>query len=160
MKKIVATAVAISFLLTGNILAAEQDTHQTMHEMMMKEGELKPDERIELKLPAPVKVMQKRMMRQHMDTIAEIAAMLAKSDLSRVAQVTKEQLGWSKEWEQECEMLAKMAGEPELLKLGMAMHFKADELAVAAKTGNRDKAIAHLSELVQNCNACHNKFRH
>ena len=161
MKKAIATAVVISLLSAGGMPAAEKDqTHQTMHEMMMKQGELKPDERIELKLPAPMKVMQKRMMRQHMDTIGEIVAALAAGDLSRAAQVAEEQLGWSEKWQQECEMLEKMTGEADILKLGMAMHFKADELADAAKAGNRDRALAHLSELINNCNACHNKFRH
>jgi hypothetical protein len=161
MKKAIASAVVLSLLSAGGIPAAEKNpTHETMHEMMMKEGEPKPDERIELKLPAPMKVMQKRMMRRHLDTVAEIAAMLAANDLDRAARFAKEQLGWSEKWQQECDMLAKMTGEPDILKIGMAMHFKADELAVAAKAGNRDKAIAHLSELIHNCNACHNKFRH
>lgn len=161
MKTAIATAVVISFLLAGGMLAAEKDqTHETMHEMMMKQGELKPDERIELKLPAPMKVMQKRMMRQHMDTVAEIAAALGASDLGRAAMVAKEQLGWSEEWKQECEMMEKMTGEPDIFKLGMAMHLEADELAVAAKAGNRDRALMHLSGLIKRCNACHNKFRH
>ncbi len=161
MKKAIVTTVVISLLSAGGVLAVEQDkTHQTMHEIMMKQEGLKPDERIEIKLPEPMKVMQKRMMRQHMDTIAEIAAALAASNLSRAAQVAKEELGWSEKWQQECEMLAKMTGEPDILKLGMAMHFKADELADTAKAGNRDKALLHLSGLINNCNACHNKFRH
>lgn len=159
--KTVVTAVVMSLVLAGGLLAAEQDqTHETMHEMMMKQEGLKPDERIELKLPAPMKVMQKRMMRHHMDTIAEIAAALGAGDLSRTAQVAKEQLGWSEKWQQECEMVAKMAGEPDLLKIGLAMHFKADELAAAAKAGKGGRALAHLSELIYQCNACHNKFRH
>ena len=159
MKKAIATVMVISLLSAGGVLAAEKDqTHQTMHKM--KPGELKPDERIELKLPAPMKVMQKREMRQHLDTLAKITAALAASDLNRAAQVAKEELGWSEKWQQECKMGANMTGEADLLNLGMAMHLKADELADAARAGNRDKALAHLSELINNCNACHNKFRH
>lgn len=161
MKKIAAIAVVILLLSAVGALAAEKaQNHQTMHEMMMKQGGLKPDERIELKLPEPMKVMQKKMMRRHMDTIGEIAAALAASDLTKAAKVAKEQLGWSEKWQQECEMLAKMTGEADILKIGMAMHRKADELADAAKAGNRDNALAHLSELIHNCNACHDKFRH
>ena len=161
MKETIATAVVISLLSAGGVLAAEKgQSHQTMHEMMMKQGGLKPDERIELKLTDPMKVMQKKMMRQHMDTIGEIAAALAVSDLTRAAKVSKEELGWSEKWQQECEMLVKMTGEADILKVGRAMHLKADELADAAKAGNRDKALVHLSELINNCNACHNKFRH
>ena len=42
----------------------------------------------------------------------------------------------------------------------LAFHLKADELSDAAKARNRDKALAHLSELINNCNTCHIKFRH
>lgn len=158
MKKALATAMVILLLSAGGVLAVEKDqTHQKMHEMMMKhEG---PDERSELKLPEPMKVMQKKEMRQHMDTIGELAAALAASDLTKAAKVARE-LGWTEEQRQECEMVEKMTGETDIMKLGMAVHLKADDLADAAKAGNRDKALLHLSELINNCNACHNKFRH
>lgn len=158
MKRMLATAAAIVFLATGISFAAEHDHMQ--HEMMMKQEGQKSDDRTELKIPAPVKAMQKKMMRQHMDTLSEITAALAANDLNKAAEVAKTKLGWNQEEEKKCSMVEKMTGEPDFTKLGKAVHQKADELADAAKAGNRDKALAAMSELINNCNACHSKFRH
>lgn len=113
-----------------------------------------------MKIPAPMKVMQKGMMRQHMDTVAEIAAALAANDLNKAAEVAKGKLGWNPEEEKRCSMVEKMTGEADFTSFGKAVHQKADELADAAKAGNRDKALTALAELMTNCNACHKKFRH
>lgn len=58
-----------------------------------------------------------------------------------------------------CSMFGQSVGEDFLL-LGKAMHTKADEIADAAKAGNRDKALLHLSQMVKDCNTCHEKYRH
>lgn len=155
MKKIL---VAMTFtLLTAGLSFSDEGQ---MHEMMHKKGSPKADERTELKIPAPVKIMQKGMMRQHMDTVAEITAALAANDLDKAAEVAKSKLGWNQEEEKRCSTVGKMTGEADFTKLGKAVHKKADELAEAAKGGNRDKALTALSELITNCNACHMKFRH
>ena len=59
-----------------------------------------------------------------------------------------------------CAMFGDMAGDDDFLALGKAMHTKADDLADDARAGNRDKALADLSQLIKKCNACHEKFRH
>lgn len=156
MKRMLFTVFAATFLMAGISFAEEGQ----MHEMMHKQGGPKADERTELKIPAPMKVMQKGMMRQHMDTVAEITAALAANDLNKAAEVAKNRLGWNQEEEKRCSTVEKMTGEADFTKLGKAVHQKADELAEAAKAGNRDNALAALSELITNCNACHMKFRH
>ncbi len=158
MKKMLVSAAAIGFLAAGISFAAEHDHMQ--HETMMKQEGQKSDDRTELKIPAPMKTMQKKMMRQHMATLSEIAAALAANDLNKAAAAAKTNLGWNQEEEKKCSMIEKMTGEPDFTKLGKAVHQKADELADAAKAGNRDKALAAMAELINNCNACHNKFRH
>lgn len=157
MKKALVAAVAVTFLTVGISFAAD---HEQMHEMMMKQGGPKTDDRIELTIPVPMKVMHKGMMRQHMDTLAQITAALAANDLNKAAEIAKTNLGWSKDREQQCSIFEPVKGGSEFTKLSTAMHQKADELADAAKAGNRDKALTALSELIANCNACHNKFRH
>ena len=157
MKKILSIVAAITFLTTGVSLA---DDHAQMHEMMMKKGGLKTDDKTELKIPAPMKVMQKGMMRQHLDTISEITAALAVNDLNKASDIAKAKLGWNPEEEKRCSLVGQMAGEADFVPLGKAVHLKADELADAAKAGNRDKALVLLSELITNCNTCHQKFRH
>ena len=171
MKKMLVTAVAVT-LLSAGIVFAEEKGHEhgkmmegqqmppEMMEMMKKQGGPKPDNRTELKIPAPMKVMQKGMMRQHMDTVAEITTALAVNDLNKAAEVAKSKLGWNPEEEKRCSMVEKMTGEADFTTFGKAVHQKADELADAAKAGNRDKALTALAELITNCNNCHKKFRH
>ncbi|MEK6691271.1 MAG: cytochrome c [Nitrospirota bacterium] len=134
--------------------------HGRMHEMMMRQGGSKIDERTELKLPAPMKVMQKSQMRQHLATIGEITSALAQNDLKKAEAITRSRLGWTEEEEKQCSMVTDITGEPDFLKYGKAMHMKAEELSNAAKSGNRDRAIYALGELINNCNACHYRFRH
>jgi len=157
VKKILSIAAAITFLTAGVSLA---DEHAQMHEMMMKKGGPKTDDRTELKIPAPMKVMQKGMMRQHLDTISEITAALAQNDLNKASTIARTKLGWTQEEEKRCSLVGQMAGEADFVPLGKAVHLKADELADTAKAGNRDKALVLLSELITNCNTCHQKFRH
>ncbi len=117
------------------------------------------DSRVELKLPAPMKVKQKAMMRSHLDTISEITLALAENRLEKAASIAGN-LGWSAEEEKKCSAVSDKTGEPDFLSLGKALHKKADELSAAAAAGKKDKALVHLSELITNCNACHYKFRH
>ncbi|MBI5588417.1 MAG: cytochrome c [Deltaproteobacteria bacterium] len=149
-------AASCAFAMSG--AAAQAADMSKMHEMMMKMGGPTPDERVEMNIPAPMKVMQKRMMRQHFDTLSEITAALAANDLKKTAEIASS-IGWTPEEANRCATISEAAGQKELLTLGMAVHKKADELADNARAGNRDKALANLSELMKNCNACHERFR-
>ncbi len=157
MKKALFTAVAVTFLAAGISFAAD---HEQMHEMMMKQGGPKADDRTELTIPEPAKVMHKGMMRRHMDTLSDITAALAANDLRKAADIARTDLGWSDAREQQCSVFEPVKGGSDFTKLSTAMHKKADELADAAKAGKRDKALVALSELIKKCNACHEKFRH
>ncbi len=161
MKRILFIAAVIGMSAAFFTSAAESADQSKMHEMMMmKSGGPKADTRVELQIPAPMKVMQKGMMRQHLDTVSEITAALAANDLTRASAIAKEKLGWNPAEEQRCNAVAEMTRQPDFIKFGKAVHLKADELSEAAKAGDRDKALVHLSELIRNCNACHATFRH
>lgn len=165
MKRILLMAAVIGIsagVLIGPIGAnvAEGADNSKMHEMMMSSGGPKADARVELQIPAPMKVMQKEMMRQHLDTISEITGALAANDLTKASTIAKEKLGWNPAEEQRCNAVAEMTKQPDFIKFGKAVHLKADELSEAAKAGDRNKALIHLAELIKNCNACHGTFRH
>lgn len=157
MKRAFFFVLAAGVLMSGAAFAADTSP---MQEMMHKMGGAKPDERIELKLPDAMKVMQKKMMRSHLDTIAEITGAIATNDMTKASSIAKEKLGWSPEEEQRCNMVGKMTGEKDFVNFGMAVHKTADELSAAASTGDKDRSLALLSKLIRNCNACHEKFRH
>lgn len=155
MKKTLITA-AVTFLTAGITFAAD---HARMHKMM-KQGGSQADDRIELTIPEPMKVMHKGMMRMHLETLSEITAALAANNLEKAAEIAGKDLGWSDAREQQCLVFEPVKGGSEFTKLSAAMHKKADELADAAKAGKRDKALAALSELIKKCNACHEMYRH
>ena len=140
------------FIFSSASLALSMD-HAAMH------GQNTTDDRTELKLPAPMKVKQKAMMRGHLDTVSQMTLALAENRLESAAKIAKD-LGWSAEEEKKCSSVSDMTGEADFLSLGKSLHKKADELAAAASAGKRDKALIHLSELITNCNACHYRFRH
>ena len=140
------------FIVSSAALVFAVD-HAAMH------AEHAADDRTELKLPAPMKVKQKAMMRGHLDTVSQITLALAENRLENAAKIARD-LGWSAEEEKKCSSVSDMTGEPDFLTLGKSLHKKADELAAAATAGKRDKALIHLSELITNCNACHYRFRH
>ena len=161
MKKAVIAIMVSATVGIGLVsFAAEQMDHKKMHEMMMKKGGPKADERTQLNIPEPMKVMQKGMMREHLGTVQEIVAALAKNDLAKAAEITSANLALTPEEEQRCGMVEKMTGEADFTKFGIAMHKKADELVAAAKAGNRDGALAALDGVIGQCNACHARFRH
>ncbi|MBI5467821.1 MAG: cytochrome c [Deltaproteobacteria bacterium] len=150
-------AATVAFAFSAG--ASDAADMSKMHEMMMKMGGPKPETRVEMKIPAPMKVMQKGMMRAHFDSLAEITASLASNDLKKTAELASA-MGWTPEEKTRCETMSEVAGQQELLVYGMAVHKKADELAESARAGDRDKALLNLSQLMKNCNACHEKFRH
>ncbi|HBG46864.1 MAG TPA: hypothetical protein DDW94_07730 [Deltaproteobacteria bacterium] len=151
----------LGLLITGLLAAAPSfaEDHSSMHEKMMKAGGPKADDRVELKLPDAMKVMQKRMMRQHLDTVGEITLALSSGDMAKASAAARG-LGWSAEEEKRCSAVSEMTGEKDFLAFGMAVHKSADDLAASAEAGDRDKALMNLSRLIKSCNACHEKFRH
>ena len=157
MKRTITTVVAIIFVSTAISFAAD---HEKMHELMMKQGGPKTDERRELTMHDPMKVMHKGMMRQHLDTLSEITAALAVNNLKKAADITRTNLGWSKERGEECSVFEPDKDGSDFTKLSTAMHKQADKLADAAEAGNRDKTLTALSELITRCNDCHKIFRH
>ncbi|MCC6503454.1 MAG: cytochrome c [Deltaproteobacteria bacterium] len=157
MKRTFFFMIAAGLLTAGVSFAAD---NSAMQEMMQKMGGQTPDERVELKLPDAMKVMQKKMMREHLDTIAEITGAIAAGDLPMASTIAREKLGWNPQEEQRCNMVGKVTGEKDFVTYGMAVHKTADELSTAAAAGDRDKSLALLSTLIKNCNACHEKFRH
>ncbi len=148
MKRLLLLAV---LLVVPSMVAA-----QGMHHMMK---DIK-DERTVLNIPAKMKVMQKKMMRQHMVTVATVVSLIADGKLEQAGKLAKAKLGTDPEDIKRCSRMAKMAGEPDFLKLGMAMHQTADELAEHASKGHRDATLKSLAALINSCNACHERFRH
>lgn len=159
MKKTLIAVVAMTVLTAGFSFAV--DEHRMHNEMMQQHGGPTTDGRTELShIPAPMKIMHKAMMRQHLDHVSQITAALAANDLNRAADIAVTNLGWSQERAQECSVFEPVKGGSNYTTLAAAMHKKADELTGAAKSGHRDQAFHALADLIRTCNDCHKTFRH
>ncbi len=143
-------------ILTVLLVPAVAGAQGMMHHMMK---DVK-DERTVLNFPPEMKVVQKKMMREHMATVAAIVSLIAEGKLEEAGSLAKEKLGTNPEDIKRCSKMAKMAGEPDFLELGMAMHENADELAEHARMEHRKATLKSLGELINSCNACHERYRH
>jgi cytochrome c556 len=157
MKRTLITVALITLFAASFVFAAD---HEAMHKLMTKQGGPKTDDRRELTMHDPMKVMHKSMMRQHLNTVSEIVAALALNNLTDAADIARTNMGWSKERGEECSVFEPDKNESDFTKLSTAMHKQADKFADAAEAGNRDEALTALSELINRCNDCHNVFRH
>lgn len=154
MKKILLAVMMVFVSGLGYAESGHMHDHGSAHDAAGK-----TDSRVVLNLPGEMKVMQKAMMRAHLDTVAAITKTLAVNDLKAAGSIAKN-LGWNPDEEKRCGNVAKITGEKDFLTFGMDVHKKADELAGYASGGDRDKALMALSELITRCNACHERFRH
>ena len=152
LRKIGYLIVAISFVSASAF--AEESGHSHMA------GGNTTDERTELKLPAPLKVKQKAMMRKHLGTVAEITGLVAEGDLKGAGKMARQRLGWTPVEAEQCSKVSKMSGEDDFMTFGMSLHKQADAFADAAEKGDVSAALSELSLLILKCNACHERFRH
>jgi len=144
--------VVVSFVSASAF--AEESGHSHMS------GGNTADERTELKLPAPLKVKQKAMMRKHLGTVGEVTGLVAGGDLKGAAKMARQRLGWSPAEAQQCSKVSEMSGEEDFMTFGMALHKQADAFADAAEKGDASAALSELSLLIVKYNACHEHFRH
>ncbi|MCK4738917.1 MAG: cytochrome c [Deltaproteobacteria bacterium] len=118
------------------------------------------DDRIKLKLPPQMKLAQKEMMRTQMDLLARIAEAFSEDNLKEVERISRERLGWSSIEEKKWSSVAELCGESDFFEFAMVVHRHADELASNARAGDVSKALKSFAGLIENCNACHKRFRH
>lgn len=152
LRKIAYLIVVVSFV-SGSVFA-EESGHLHMA------GSNALDERTELKLPAPLKIKQKAMMRKHLGTVGELTGLVAEGKLKDAGKMARQRLGWTPVEAEQCSKVSKMSGEDDFMAFGMALHKQADAFADAAERGDSSAALSQLSLLIVKCNACHERFRH
>ena len=152
-RKIAYLMVVVSFV-SGSAFAEESGHAHNMT------GGSALDERTELKLPAPLKIKQKAMMRKHLGTVGELTGLVAEGKLKDAGEMARLRLGWTPVEAEQCSKVSKMSGEEDFLTFGMALHKQADVFADAAEKGDTSAALSELSLLIVKCNACHERFRH
>jgi len=116
------------------------------------------DTRQLVKLP---QMMQKHMlssMRDHLLSVHELQAALAKGEFDRAADVAEARLGMSSLASHGAEHMAPYMPKA-MQAIGTAMHHAASRFALKAKEGDATQSLAALAEVTQQCVACHAGYR-
>lgn len=120
------------------------------------------DQRQPVSFPAPLREHTLANMRDHLLTLTEIQAALAKADFDRAADLAETRLGMSSLEAHGAHEVAKFMPKA-MQDAGTAMHHSASRFALAAKdastSGDLRPALAALSEVSGTCVACHAGFR-
>ncbi len=123
---------------------------------------LAEDGRQLVKLPAPAQEALREEMQGNLVALNEVLALIAAGKIREAGEVAEAKLGMSAMGKHRDKPFEARPGPhmpPAMHGIGMDGHKAASEFAVAAKTGDRDKALALLPNLTTACVACHYSYR-
>ena len=120
------------------------------------------DDRQTVQLPEMMRQHMLANMRDHLLTLEEITRSLANEDYDGAADTAENRLGLSSLDAHGASHLGKFL-PPEMGQIGMNMHKAASRFAVAARDaeveGGLQEAFSALSEVMQQCVACHANYK-
>lgn len=120
------------------------------------------DTRQYVELPAPMREHMLHNMRDHLLALQTITGRLAARDYDAAADVAEQRLGMSSLQSHGASHMARFM-PPGMSDTGTAMHRAASRLAVLARdagaAGDPGPTLAALSEVMQQCVACHQAYR-
>jgi hypothetical protein len=121
-----------------------------------------PDTRVAVELPPPMRAHMLANMRDHLTALHEIQAALASDEAGRAAGIAERRIGMSSLESHGAGHMAPYMPKP-MQDIGTAMHRAASRFArVAEEAGVRRDlrpALQALSEVTQQCVACHAGYR-
>ena len=120
------------------------------------------DARQLVKLPAPAQDALREEMQGNLVALNEVLSLLAAGKVREAGEAAETKLGLSamgKHREKPFDARPGPHMPPAMHGIGMDGHKAASEFATAAKTGDRDKALALLPNLTSACVACHFSYR-
>ena len=120
------------------------------------------DARQMVRLPPPAQEALRQEMLDNLLAVNEILSLMAAGKVREAGEVAESKLGRSAMGKHRDKPFEARPGPympPAMHGIGMDGHQAASEFAVAAKTGDRDKALALLPNLTGQCVACHFSYR-
>ncbi len=167
-----------ALLLAGAAAFAEEPMH---HHHASEAAQPSADERQLVNYPPEVKAHALTNMRGHLQTLSAIMDALSKARYSEAADLADTRLGMNSEGAAGCRVdephnMSTMASQAEhmdhmmaqympedMRKLGQTMHRSANDFATvarsAAKSGDGSAPLAALGKVMENCAACHARYR-
>jgi hypothetical protein len=120
------------------------------------------DTRQLVKLPAPAQAALVEEMQGNLLALNEVLSLMAEGKVKEAGDVAEARLGMSAMGKHRAKPFDARPGPhmpPAMHGIGMDGHKAVSEFAAAAKTGDRDKALALLPNLTTACVACHYSYR-
>ncbi len=123
---------------------------------------LAEDVRIKVDLPMPARDHMMSNMRDHLMALETITRKLSRQQYDEAAEVAETRLGMSSLKSHGASHLSSMLPK-QMAAIGTRMHKAASRFAIAAKDaeldGGLNSAFSALSEVMQQCVACHSGYR-
>ncbi len=120
------------------------------------------DNRIKVELPSHMRDHMLSNMRDHLLALQEITRYLSDSEYEKAADVAEQRLGMSSLESHGASHMGKFMPK-EMGAIGTSMHQAASRFAISARDAELDgglhKAFSALSEVMQQCVACHSGYR-
>ena len=113
-------------------------------------------------MPVPAQEALREEMRDFMSAMHQILDSLAEGKLNEAADMAEAKLGMGAMGRHRGAAMDAMPGRympPEMHKLASGMHFAATDFAKAARTGDKQKALAALPAVTSSCVSCHLTYR-
>ena len=120
------------------------------------------DARELVKLPAPAQEALRQEMQDNLVALNEVLTLMAAGKVREAGEAAEIKLGMSAMGKHRAKPFDARPGPhmpPAMHGIGMDGHKAVSEFAAAAKTGDRDKALALLPNLTTACVACHFSYR-
>lgn len=120
------------------------------------------DDRQKVEFPEMMREHMLGNMRDHLSALQEITASLAAGEYDQAADVAENRLGMSSLDRHGAAHMEKMMPKA-MSAIGTEMHHAASRFAISARDaaidGGLGKAFGALSEVMQQCVACHSSYR-
>jgi len=120
------------------------------------------DARQLVRLPPPAQEALRQEMQENLVALNEVLSLIAAGKIREAGEAAETKLGVSAMGKHRDKPFEARPGPhmpPAMHGIGMDGHKAASEFAAAAKSGDRDKALALLPNLTTACVACHYSYR-
>lgn len=120
------------------------------------------DRRVKVEMPPMMRAHMLANMRDHLLALEQITRHLSNREYDGAAEIAENRLGMSSLEDHGAAHMAKVM-PPEMAAIGTAMHRAASRFAIAARDaeleGGLNSAFSALSDVMQQCVACHSGYR-
>lgn len=163
-KVTITKGIIIAFFISVFVIAAscsknEQNDKELKNEKMeiptVDRSAMGNDNRISLKLNDMQKNHQLMNMRDHLEAVQSIIALLAEDKYIEASKVAYSRLGSTTEMKLMCASF----GDKNFEELGLAFHSSADSMSEIFKMGDQKKSLDALSNTLNYCVRCHASYR-